>query len=66
MPRENRFLSHFRPQGREFWIVKREKGNGKRKTALERMSGEWFIHPLRRFALYPASQWELRPSEGTE
>ena len=25
MPRENRFLSHFRPQGREFWIVKREK-----------------------------------------
>lgn len=31
MPRENRFLSQFRPQGREFWIVKREKGNGKRK-----------------------------------
>ena len=26
------FFLHFRPQGREFWIVKREKGNGKRKN----------------------------------
>ncbi len=34
----------------------RKGENGKVKT----------IHPLRRFALYPASQWELRPSEGTE
>ena len=43
-----------------------DEDDDERKSENGKVKGEKrkTIHPLRRFALYPASQWELRPSEG--
>ena len=42
------------------WLRATENVEGKQKRKQKT------IHPLRRFALYPASHWVVRPSEGTE